>query len=381
MMNDHIPESPKASDILLNKHTGKSVSGLNKKNREHFLKSSHNTNRHQSTDEIIEKFTNGNSSLKKHDSSSIQTSQNSDKGNLEDLNETKKIQNEVIRSSTSTDTSKGLNQLTSIGKNGNIELKSQVGSVRFTLESNDQSISKLNGKMTNPNPIGIEMPVVSDKQNSFSLKELRQSIDRKFNQQLPELDNKNKFLSDDKTNDNNDPELLSDNKEETVSDTPKNGSNHIHSLPVFDITYIESGNETVNLSAEKFSTFKSAVVNLYDLNHMRFVEGKIKGNEKGKFIIHTREFGKIQLNFRNEETTLYIEIISENNLSEKNLKSQLMDIKHGILAISPALKDVQFTFNRFNIGASDKNSEISNTTQNSITRFTVNENHQLNQLA
>lgn len=380
MMNDHIPEPSKTGDIFLKKHAGNSVSGLNKKNREHFLKSSHNTNRHQSTDEIIEKFTNGNSALKKHDSNSNKTSKNSYKGDLGELNETKKIQNQVTRSTDSTNNSNGLNQLTSIGKNGNIELKSQVGSVRFTMESKNQDKSNLNGKMTNPITAGNEIPVVSDKQTSFSLKELRQSIDRKFNQQLPEIEN-NKFLSDDKTNDSNDSEVMSENKEETVSDSPKNGSTHIHSLPVFDITYIETGNDTINLSAEKFSTFKSAVVNLYDLNHMRFVEGKIKGNEKGKFIIHTREFGKIQLNFRNEESTLFIEIISENNLSEKNIKSQLMDIKYGILSISPALKDVQFTFNSFTPGVSDRNPKISNSTQNTIKRFTVNENHQLNQLA
>lgn len=381
MLNEHISEAPKTGDFFLNNKVDRDYSILNKKTSEKIYNGIHNNDRQQSTGEIIEKFSKGNSALIKPDSSADVKIQNYNSFERDYQVQPKisgKMNNAEIINSANSQQFKNIH---TENFNGNLAVKQNMGNVRFMVKSNGIGKNSNVNQLENMNLAIPGIPVETKTAKSINLKDLKQSITSGINPQLPKIENdEEKLFSQKESNENKNKEFNLDNGNEKELHIPQKELNQTQTSPVFDITYIETGNDPVNMSPEKFSTFRSSVIHLFDMNHTRFIEGKIKGTEKGKFIIHTREYGKIQLNFRNEDSILFIEIFYEDHRSEKNIKSQLKEIKQGILSLSSTLTDVQFSLNRFNPVEKEVKNEISSTVKNKVTRFRINENHQLNHL-
>ena len=247
MIHKKISESINLDNMMI----GKKISNLNKKNHEDFFKSTHYNNRHNSTGEIIEKFSNGHSKIKNMDP---KHSLEQNKNNLNE-NNYQKIKNELSiamgKSSLSKDLGdlKNFNDLSSDKKS---IPKKQNGSFHSTDLISRSFSNQFKRENINSNMLPLEIYSNSTKQTSFNLKDIKESLNKKLEQKISYTNiDHNKFNSEPKSDEKDNQQFTPQKKDENISNISKNGLSNTNSSPIFDITYIESGVEQpINIESE-----------------------------------------------------------------------------------------------------------------------------------
>ena len=115
--------------------------------------------------------------------------------------------------------------------NKNLAVKQKIGNVRFTVISDRLGMQSKLPHLDNMNRTIPGLQVETKTQNSFNLKDLKHSITREFNQQLPKIEKDDgKFFSQKESNENNYQEFSPDNDDGKKLHVPKKGLDQIISI-------------------------------------------------------------------------------------------------------------------------------------------------------